>query len=71
MKTVIIAVLRVYQAVGRAILAPCCRFYPSCSDYALQAVRDFGSARGLLLAACRLLHCHPFHPGGWDPLPRP
>ena len=71
MRRVIIAVLKAYQAVGRAVLAPCCRFYPSCSDYALEAVRCFGSLRGSALAARRLLSCHPLHPGGWDPVPRP
>lgn len=71
MRIVVTFVLKVYQAVGRSVLPPCCRFYPSCSDYALSAVKEFGTSRGLWLTARRLLRCHPFHPGGWDPLPRP
>src|ERR671939_784672 len=46
-----------------------CRFYPSCSAYALQAVATHGALRGLGLASWRLLRCHPFHPGGYDPVP--
>jgi putative membrane protein insertion efficiency factor len=46
-----------------------CRFYPSCSAYALEAVQTHGAVRGLYLAARRLLRCHPFHPGGYDPVP--
>jgi putative membrane protein insertion efficiency factor len=46
-----------------------CRFYPSCSAYALEAVRTHGAIRGIGLAIWRLLRCHPFHPGGFDPVP--
>ena len=48
-----------------------CRFYPSCSAYALEAVARHGALRGSGLAAWRLLRCHPFHPGGCDPVPQP
>jgi hypothetical protein len=46
-----------------------CRFYPSCSDYALQALERHGLIRGLGLTVWRLLRCHPYHPGGFDPVP--
>lgn len=63
------AAIRFYQRFLSPLKPPTCRFYPSCSDYAEQAVAKYGAARGLLLAGRRLLRCHPFHPGGYDPVP--
>jgi len=58
-----------YQPVGRALLGPRCRFHPSCSDYAREALERRGLLAGLGLSALRLLKCHPFHGGGFDPVP--
>jgi uncharacterized protein len=58
-----------YQRFVSPLLGPHCRFYPSCSAYALEAVRVHGAARGSWLAVRRLSRCHPFHPGGLDPVP--
>jgi putative membrane protein insertion efficiency factor len=60
--------LRAYQIVVSPLLGPSCRFAPSCSDYASDAVQRYGVLRGSWLAARRVLRCHPFHPGGWDPV---
>jgi len=62
-------VLTGYRRFISPLLGPRCRFYPSCSAYALEAVQVHGAARGSWLAARRLLRCHPFHPGGLDPVP--
>ncbi|MGI4958909.1 MAG: membrane protein insertion efficiency factor YidD [Janthinobacterium lividum] len=61
--------IRLYQYGLRPILGPNCRFVPSCSDYALQAIALHGAARGSGLAAGRILRCHPWHEGGHDPVP--
>lgn len=61
--------IRGYQVTIGAALPPSCRFYPSCSTYALQAVAKYGLFKGSYLAARRLMRCHPFHPGGVDPVP--
>jgi len=61
-------VIRLYQLVISPVLPPSCRFYPSCSTYAIQAITRYGLWRGLGLAGWRLLRCHPFHAGGWDPV---
>jgi putative membrane protein insertion efficiency factor len=69
MRYVICSVIRLYQLCLSPWLGSHCRFYPSCSQYALDAVREHGSVRGSALALGRLLRCHPFHPGGYDPVP--
>lgn len=61
--------LEVYQRLVSPFLPPACRFAPTCSEYARQAVAEHGLRRGLWLAARRLSRCHPFYPGGWDPPP--
>jgi putative membrane protein insertion efficiency factor len=68
-KHVLLALLRAYQIGISPLLGPSCRFYPSCSEYAIRAIRRHGVGRGLRLTAARLLRCHPFHPGGFDPVP--
>ncbi|MBV8734032.1 MAG: membrane protein insertion efficiency factor YidD [Solirubrobacterales bacterium] len=60
--------LKLYQAVISPALGPRCKFYPSCSEYAVQAIGQFGILRGLVLAAWRLLRCNPFSHGGLDPV---
>ncbi|MFZ7112796.1 MAG: membrane protein insertion efficiency factor YidD [Desulfatiglandales bacterium] len=57
-----------YQVWISPLFFPSCRFYPSCSTYARQAIEKYGFFRGGVLSVCRLLKCHPFHPGGYDPL---
>jgi len=61
--------IRLYQWTLSPLLGPRCRFYPSCSHYALEALERFGLIKGLLLSAARLARCHPWHPGGFDPVP--
>ena len=69
MKQALTAAIRGYQYLFRPMLGMNCRFFPSCSDYAREAIERHGAARGSYLAARRLCRCHPFHPGGYDPVP--
>ena len=68
MKSALIYLLRAYQVLISPLLPPACRFTPTCSDYAIEAVRQHGALRGFYMAVRRLLRCHPFHPGGYDPV---
>ncbi len=69
LKKVFISLIRFYQIVISPLKPPTCRFYPTCSHYGLEAVQRFGAFRGGYLAIKRILKCHPFHPGGLDPVP--
>lgn len=60
--------IQAYRLVLSPILPPACRFYPSCSLYSLEAIRRYGAFRGSVMALRRLLRCHPWHPGGYDPV---
>ncbi|MEZ4219824.1 MAG: membrane protein insertion efficiency factor YidD [Polyangiaceae bacterium] len=68
---ILIALIRVYQLTLSPLLGPVCRFEPSCSRYAVRCLELHGAFRGSLLTFWRLLRCHPFHPGGYDPPPLP
>lgn len=65
----LVLLIRLYQLTLSPLLGPCCRFYPSCSHYAIGAIRVHGPLRGCALAAWRILRCNPLVPGGFDPVP--
>jgi putative membrane protein insertion efficiency factor len=65
----LIWLVRGYQLAISPMLPPSCRFHPTCSEYALEALRRHGAAKGSWLAARRVCRCHPWHPGGHDPVP--
>lgn len=69
MKTLLVGLLALYRVAISPMLGRNCRFAPSCSEYAEEAVRAHGAARGTWLAARRVCRCHPWHPGGFDPVP--
>lgn len=64
-----IALIKIYQIAMSPIIGPVCRFYPSCSNYGIQAITQHGLSKGLILILFRLLKCHPWHRGGHDPVP--
>lgn len=66
---ILTGLIRFYQLVISPGLPPSCRFYPSCSEYTLQAIAKYGALKGLWLGVKRIARCHPFHPGGYDPVP--
>lgn len=68
-KRALLAAIRFYRRNVSPMFPPCCRFVPTCSQYALEAVQKYGAMRGGYLAVRRILKCHPFHPGGYDPVP--
>ena len=71
MKSVLLFLLKVYRRFVSPLKPPCCRFYPTCSAYAVEAISTYGALRGGFLCVKRVLKCHPFHPGGVDLVPEP
>jgi len=69
MRYLVAFLIRIYQWTLSPLIGPACRFYPSCSQYAHQAILRFGLLRGGWLTLKRLGRCHPWHPGGFDPVP--
>lgn len=68
MKQIAILLINMYRLFISPLKPPTCRFMPTCSDYALQAIEKYGIIRGGKMAVRRILRCHPFHPGGYDPV---
>ncbi|GHV93873.1 putative membrane protein insertion efficiency factor [Spirochaetia bacterium] len=69
MKKIVLGLLWFYKKAVSPHFPPACRYYPSCSAYAFEAIEKYGFVRGSLLAIKRILRCHPFHVGGFDPVP--
>ena len=69
MKKILMKFIRFYQIAISPLKPPSCRFYPTCSHYGLEAIKLHGALKGSWLTLIRILKCHPFHPGGFDPVP--
>ncbi len=69
MKRILVALLRAYQYAVSPLLGRNCRYFPSCSEYAVEAVEKHGAIKGGWLGVKRVCRCHPWHPGGYDPVP--
>ena len=69
MKVVLLLLIRFYGGFLSPLKPPSCRYIPTCSEYAMIAVEKYGAAKGSFLAIKRILRCHPFHKGGYDPVP--
>lgn len=65
---VLVFMIRCYQKAVSPFLPGSCRFWPTCSDYAIEAILTYGAAKGILKASLRVMKCHPYHPGGYDPV---
>jgi putative membrane protein insertion efficiency factor len=68
MSFVLVSLLRFYKTAISPLLPPSCRFVPTCSEYACEAIEKYGAPRGVWMSTRRILRCHPFHPGGYDPV---
>jgi putative membrane protein insertion efficiency factor len=68
-RAILLGIIRLYQRTLSRALPPSCRFYPSCSEYGYEAIDRYGAWRGGWLTIKRISRCHPFHPGGYDPVP--
>ena len=68
-KRLLIKIIGLYQKFVSPFLVNACRFYPTCSHYSIQSLEKHGLFKGIVLTCARLLKCHPFHPGGYDPVP--
>ena len=68
-KRIMLGMIRFYRRFISPMFPPCCRFTPTCSAYALEAIQKYGALKGGYLAVRRILRCNPFHPGGYDPEP--
>lgn len=68
MKKIVILLIRIYQRTFSAYTPRRCRFYPTCSEYSLQAIQKYGIVRGMIKGIWRILRCNPFNYGGYDPL---
>jgi putative membrane protein insertion efficiency factor len=69
MKAFLIALIKFYRRFVSPAKPPCCRYIPTCSQYALEAIEKYGAPKGLWLAFMRFMRCHPFHKGVYDPVP--